>query len=63
MNESATIMDVNEAAEYLKVVPGTIKSLINAGKLPAFRLGEKKAKGYRIKREALDALFKVQGAI
>jgi excisionase family DNA binding protein len=47
------VMSVEEAAAYLKVTPADVQSAIDAGDLPARRLGSQ----YRISKSAIDAFL------
>lgn len=47
-------VSIDEAAEYLGVVPLTVRRWISAGLLPASRLGPRMV---RIRRDDLDALL------
>ncbi len=47
------ILDVEEAAAFLRLRPRTLKQLAAAGTVPATKLG----KQWRFRRGALDALF------
>lgn len=47
---------LNEAAEYLNVVPHTVRRYIAAGQLPAYRLAGRQT--IRIKVEDLDAMMR-----
>lgn len=51
MAEPGALLTVAEVASELRVSTMTVYRLINAGDLPAFRIG----KNYRIKRADLDA--------
>ena len=46
----AAVMTVKELAEYLHVSRPTIYRLANAGKIPAFKMGD----GWRFNIEAID---------
>jgi excisionase family DNA binding protein len=48
------IMDVAEAAEYLRIHPVTVRRLVQRGELPAAKVGDM----LRIREEDLESLFK-----
>ena len=47
---AASMMTINEAAEYLSLHPLTVRRLAREGKIPAFKVGRQ----WRVKRELLD---------
>lgn len=58
MAEREALLTVAEVAAELRVSTMTVYRLVQAGELPAFRIG----KNYRIKREDLDAYLEA-GAV
>lgn len=50
-------MTLKEAAAYLKMNSDTVRNLIKAGRLPAAKVANK----WRIKREDINAMFKLHG--
>lgn len=52
---SARYVNINDAAAYLSCAPKTVRRLISAGKLDAYRLG---TRAIRVDREQLDALLR-----
>jgi len=48
------ILDVAEAAEYLRIHPVTVRRLVQRGELPAAKVGDM----LRIREEDLESLFK-----
>lgn len=51
----ARYVPINDAATYLSCAPKTVRRLISAGKLDAYRLGNR---AIRVDREQLDALLR-----
>jgi excisionase family DNA binding protein len=56
MGEVPEVMTVNEAAEYLRVHHSTIRRHIEAGKIPAFRVGG----AWRLHKKSIDQWQKEQ---
>lgn len=56
MSEDSDVMDVREAARYLKLNEQTARRLARSNQLPAFRVGG----SWRFKKDALDSWAKAQ---
>lgn len=56
--DASALLSVSQAAEHLEVSPSTIWRWIEAGKLPAYRLGRKKI---RIRRDDLEQMLQPTG--
>ena len=50
MGKAASIMTIDEVAEYLQLHPLTVRRLARDGEIPAFKVGRQ----WRVKRELLD---------
>jgi len=47
---TTAVLTVKEVSKYLKIHPGTVYRLVNAGELPAFKVGG----NWRFSREEID---------
>jgi excisionase family DNA binding protein len=53
--ENASIMNVHEVANYLRLSDAKVYRLVNEGRVPSFRLG----KSWRFRRDLLDEWTKI----
>lgn len=58
VNESREVLDVRQAAAYLGVTSDTLYKYCLAGKVPAFRLGNR----WKFKRSCLDRWMEAQSS-
>lgn len=56
--DSPRLLTVAEAAQYLSMHPGSVRRLVQEGRLPAYRLGQTNRGRLRVRQSDLDALLR-----